>query len=448
MRSTASDSAATTQVLQERQAGRKVGNGIDAAVQNTIDSIPVDGSVHGGFGDQGHHLFMRKRPKARGRVSIKWIVQWKVDGRTCSVTVGSYPRMSFAAACRERDKLERQTDDWKKSVLSKRRQKDLSAADKQTANVLEWTFDEAARQVLANEGKDWQPIRRRKFELILEKNVSPVVGRLRIAEIEQRHAIAALAPVWARAPKHCAKVAMLAGQVVAAVTAYEAFQRKHPRFANPFDWKRLRALQQFKGKLAETQHRRAMPHAEIAALFAGPLRTCDSRAAPAVELMILTGVRPNEAAGAHAREFDLATATWTIPAERMKARAEHRVALSRQAVALVRERVAAGGFIFPGRSAGQPIVVELLNHCVKEQLKLDFDAHGFRTSLRGWAEESGKYHKDVCEAVIAHETSRSKSERAYRRDQEGRRIDFLEQRRELMQEWADYVAPRKLRAVS
>ncbi len=56
--------------------------------------------------------------------------------------------------------------------------------------------------------------------------------------------------------------------------------------------------------------------------------------------------------------------------------------------------------------------------------------HGFRSSLRDWAVEKTGYHRDVIEAALAHQV-----EAAYFR------TDLLDKRRELMQDWADYLVP-------
>ncbi len=69
--------------------------------------------------------------------------------------------------------------------------------------------------------------------------------------------------------------------------------------------------------------------------------------------MILTGGRANEVLRATWDEIDLTTKTWSVPAERMKARKEHRVPLSADAMAILKEmsKVRQGDYIFPGRKA-------------------------------------------------------------------------------------------------
>ena len=72
---------------------------------------------------------------------------------------------------------------------------------------------------------------------------------------------------------------------------------------------------------------------------------------------MLTATRTSEVLNAKWLEFDLEAGLWTIPAERMKARKDHRVALSNRALAIVKELEAArtSAFVFPGQKPGKPL---------------------------------------------------------------------------------------------
>ena len=130
-------------------------------------------------------------------------------------------------------------------------------------------------------------------------------------------------------------------------------------------------------------------------------------------------------------EFDLDAGFWTIPAARMKARKEHRVALSARALAIVKEISTArtSKFVFPARSleaAFQHVDADVLGaHGSRGAMT----AHGFRSSFSDWASEVSPFSSELREAALAH-TIGNKAEAAYRRG------DALEKRRAMMEAWA------------
>ena len=182
------------------------------------------------------------------------------------------------------------------------------------------------------------------------------------------------------------------------------------------------------------EHHRALGHADVA----GALRTIRETAAwpttkLAIEYVALTACRSGEVRGARWSEIDLSAKTWTVPAERMKAGIEHRVALSSGALAVLdkaREYVDATGLIFPsprGKALSDGTLTKLMH-----ENGIDAVVHGFRSSFRDWCGESG-VTREVAEAALAH-VVKNQVEAAYARS------DLLERRREVMQSWADYIA--------
>ena len=181
----------------------------------------------------------------------------------------------------------------------------------------------------------------------------------------------------------------------------------------------------------------AMAHSEVSKAMAEVRGFTPPWAALAIELQVLTAVRPNEAQGAKWSEIDLDAAVWVIPASRMKAKKEHRVPLSSQAVALLKQAKAhsVGDAVFPGSAGGKSQAVARIMRTLSwasDQEGRVAVAHGFRSSFRNWAgEESGASH-DAIERSLAHEVGNSVEQRYFR-------SDLLEKRRELMQAWADYL---------
>ncbi len=137
--------------------------------------------------------------------------------------------------------------------------------------------------------------------------------------------------------------------------------------------------------------------------------------------------------------------TWVIPAERMKARREHRVPLSPRALAILDEMRRFGSepvqLVFPGIRTGKPMSDMTLGAVLKRMGRHDLTVHGFRSSFRDWAAEATSFSHEVCEQALAH-TLANKVEAAYRRG------DLFEKRRELMEAWASYCGnPPRARVV-
>jgi integrase len=181
------------------------------------------------------------------------------------------------------------------------------------------------------------------------------------------------------------------------------------------------------------KHHAALPFAQLPS-FVSDLRGREGTAARALELLILTAARTSEIISMTWGEIDLASALWTVPAERMKARAEHRVPLNEAALALLSSirpvKATDRDLVFKSRGGSQlsnmamPMLLRRLKH---EKITV----HGFRSTFRDWAGEKTDYARDVIEMALAH-TITSKAERAYRR---GR---ALEKRRALMADWGRY----------
>jgi integrase len=157
----------------------------------------------------------------------------------------------------------------------------------------------------------------------------------------------------------------------------------------------------------------------------------------ALKLAPLLFVRPGELRKAEWRELDFDRAEWRIPAARMKMREQHVVPLSRQAVELLRDLHCLTGsrcLLFPSlRSVTRPISENTINAALRRLgfSKDEMTAHGFRAMASTCLNEQG-WHPDVIELQLAH-AERDEVRGAYNRAQR------LDDRRKMMQAWADYL---------
>lgn len=166
-------------------------------------------------------------------------------------------------------------------------------------------------------------------------------------------------------------------------------------------------------------------------------RVCDLRLAP------LVFVRPGELRKAEWKEIDLSTATWNIPAERMRMKEAHVVPLSKQAVEILTELhplTGRGTYLFPSpRSSKRPMSDNAILSALRRMGvgKDEMTGHGFRAMARTVLDEVLHVRPDYIEHQLAHAV-RDPNGRAYNR------TAHLPERRKMMKDWADYLD--KLRA--
>ena len=122
----------------------------------------------------------------------------------------------------------------------------------------------------------------------------------------------------------------------------------------------------------------------------------------------------------------------------MKARREHRVPLSAQALETLRLAAELSqrpdDIIFPSFRAGRPLSDMTLSAVLK-RLDVDATVHGFRSTFLDWSVETTAFSHEVKEAALAHQI-KNRVEAAYRR------TDLFEKRRDLMDEWGDFLGNR------
>ena len=243
---------------------------------------------------------------------------------------------------------------------------------------------------------------------------------------------------------HCEKIkergapstAIFVRDLISNVYRY-AIQRGH-KFANPADEIANSSIATFK------KRERVLTPREIK-LFFNTLEETQSDFAlkKAVKFILLTMVRKGELVNATWDEVDFKNKVWTIPADRMKAKRAHNVYLSEQAIDLiVAFQIYSEGspYLLPGRiNRRQPIANSSLNrviaNCIKfinkdEQRIDEFTVHDLRRTGSTLLHEMG-FNSDWIEKSLAHEQQGVRA--VYNK------AEYAEQRKEMMQRWADQV---------
>jgi len=297
------------------------------------------------------------------------------------------------------------------------------------------TFKDSAQTVYESKLPDFSnPKHAKQWIKTLETYAFPFIGNKKVSNISSSDILAVLSPIWTAKPETASRVK----QRISAVLKWAI--AKEWRTDDPTD---AIASALPKNKAKATKHR-SLPFNEVT----NAINTINASGASlsvklGLEFLILTAARSGEVRGAKWGEIDIDKQLWTIPAERMKQRQEHRVPLSPRCIeilAMAQGIKTDSGYIFPAAYKGKPLSDSTLSKLIREN-KIDCVPHGFRSSFRIWSAEQTNIPREVCEFALAHVVG-DKAEQAYQRS------DLFDKRRKLMDMWASYLSVRKGEIVS
>lgn len=289
------------------------------------------------------------------------------------------------------------------------------------------TFEQAARKQWAVVSPSFRNDKHRaQWISSLEQHAFPEIGNVRVDKLTASHFAGFLNDLTQKVPETAKRVKMRCNAIMAACRANGLIS------ANPLD--DISAILASDKRIVA--HQPAMPWQMVPAFIKGHLAEL-SGAKAALLFCILTAARSGEVRGAIWDEIDFDNRLWIVPAERMKAGVEHRVPLSEQALAIIKQQARLSSFVFPALRGGQLSDMALTQILRKAQAPSDAPGrvatvHGFRSSFRNWCADNG-IDSDTAERALAHTIS-NKVRAAYERS------DRLEVRRAIMQKWADYVS--------
>jgi integrase len=201
---------------------------------------------------------------------------------------------------------------------------------------------------------------------------------------------------------------------------------------NPAVWKNNMAFAFHGASNLTSKNYAAMPYEQVRA-FIQRLRQMRCASAAALECVILCASRTAEIRCLEWKDINWEQRTLTIPAQRMKARAEHIIPLSDRVRELLQQQKqysTSQQYVFTGRNAGQPLDEKTMRK-VLHHMGESVTVHGFRTSFRTWAAEQTNFDFYAVEMCLAHSVG-SAVTRAYLRG------NALEKRREIMTAWSEY----------
>lgn len=361
----------------------------------------------------GDGLWLVKRPDG----GAQWVLRVTVHGRRREMGIGAYPDVSLREARIAADQWRAIARQGLDPIKERERRRREAARNIHKLKDIALDAFESRKAELKGDG------RAGRWYSPLELHILPKLGKVPVAEIDQKDIRDTLAPIW-----HSK-----------AVTARKAMNRlgivmRHAA-ALGLDVD-LQATEKAKALLGKQRHTAtnvpAMNWRDVPAFY----QSLDGGSITelALRLLILTAVRSTPLRMLHVDQIE--GDIWTIPAEAMKGRlgatSDFRVPLSTEAQNVIVEarKFARGGFLFPGAKRG--VISDMTMTALMDRRGLSERPHGFRSSFRDWTAEATQTPHEVAETCLGHATGGA-VERAYRR------TDFLEQRRALMERWAQLL---------
>ncbi|MDF2233034.1 tyrosine-type recombinase/integrase [Albimonas sp. CAU 1670] len=285
------------------------------------------------------------------------------------------------------------------------------------------TFEELARQVHIDRLPTWKnPKHAQQWLNTLRDYAFPKIGRMPVDTIGQPEVLMCLSPVWTAKHETATRLAQRMKTVLDVAKSMGLRSGENPVTAV----KEAEVLPKVK---ARAQHHDAMPWQDVPAFYA-ELAKRSATAAKALQFTILTACRTSEVLGMTWPEVDLEARLWTIPSERMKGGATHRVPLTDEMIAILEPMKAmASEYVFEGQKRHSPLSNMSMLMLLRRMGRNAFTVHGFRSAFRDWAAEAAGAPREIAETALAHQVG-SEVERAYARS------DLLEHRRTLMAKWS------------
>ncbi|MFK3878284.1 integrase domain-containing protein [Pantoea agglomerans] len=358
--------------------------------------------------------------KTSGKKLWRFRYQRPNSSSRTNLSLGSYPALTLAVARQMRDQylslLAQGIDPQKQQEeLSEQRQIELDSIFSVVAG--KW-FQLKSKSVTEDYAKDiWRS---------LEKDVFPAIGEIPVQALKAKTIVEALEPIKARGALETVRRLV---QRINEIMIYAVNTGLID--ANPASGVGM-AFEKPKKQNMPTLRPEELP--KLMRSLATSNLSIPTRCL--IEWQLLTLVRPSEASGTRWEEIDLDAKLWTIPAERMKAKREHIIPLSPQALEILdmmKPISAHLEYIFPSRNDPKRAMNSQTANAALKRIGYGgkLVAHGLRSIASTALNESG-FNADVIEAALAH-CDRNEVRRAYNRS------TYLVQRQELMTWWGEFV---------
>ena len=351
-----------------------------------------------------------------------WRLKYRLYGKEKRISIGSYPDVSIVGARQAKEEIKKEIKAGIDPVLKRQQAAQINALNKQLdfrSMAMEWYWKQVPL---------WKPKHATIIKHRFEKYVFPFLGHFPLTEIKPLQMLNCLQKMEKTAPD-------LTRRMKAACSHVFKYAIATGRAENDPTYGLEAALKKFKrGHYASIS---VDEFPEFLTCLNDYQRHIHRQTFLALHLLLLTFVRTCELVEARWEEINFEKAMWVIPAQRMKMNLPHVVPLSRQALALFQElkEINAGReFIFTGYyNPRKPMSKNTMLVAIKRMgYNGKMTGHGFRALALGILKEKLGYSHEIADRQLAH-VPKSSVDRAYDRAQ------FLPQRIQMMQEYADYI---------
>ncbi len=352
-----------------------------------------------------------------------YVFRYSIDGKRKEKGIGSINEITISEA---KERAEKFKVGLKDGITPQTPKETLAVKIKETKEL---TFEEFAQATIEKIAKVrvWKNQKHKaQWFSTVRTYAIPVIGKKKLSKITRRDVLDVLNPIW--------------------YEKNETASRLRGRLENIFSYAVTDGLMAFNpalwrgnldrdlpppGKVQKKGHHEAMP-LEVLQEKIDCFYPVNNRTRQVILFTILTASRVGESVPAKWEEIDWTSKVWSVPPERRKDGKPypHRVPLSEQAIELLKsiEKKGDAIFCFDADNLGSRYSLGVL---LKRMTGTNATMHGFRSTFRDWAAENG-IPDIVAEKCLMHATG-SAVVQAYQRS------DLLDQRREVMQKWADAV---------
>lgn len=372
-----------------------------------------------------------------------WLVRLRVGDKRREIGLGGFPSVTLSQA---REKARELRAKVVSGIDPVQERQDARAAliATQRRNL---SFSDAMQRYFDAKLEAFKNAKHRaQWQSTLRTYAEPELGSMDVDAITIQDVLRVLEPIWWEKTETASRVR---GRIEAVLSW--ATVSGHRTGDNPARWKgNLKEVLPTPSQIKEEANQPAVAFDDLLRFYTA-LSQAKGMGARALEFVLFTVARSGEVRGAVWDEIDLDKALWTVPAQRMKAKREHRVPLSQAAVALLQAlpRMQGNPLVFPAPKGGE-LSDMTLSQAMRRLHNADtaggfFDLrskrpavpHGLRSSFRDWVAEETNFAGDMAEVALAHKVSNA-VEAAYRRG------DMVEKRRRMMEGWSSVSSAKNI----
>ena len=361
--------------------------------------------------------------RVRGN-SRSYFFRTQIDGVRRDIVIGSANKLSLMAAKARVLQL-------RSKIAAGENVFEAVEAEKEKKVVMPTfaEFSAEAVEAIAN-ARRWKNEKHHKQWVSTVKTYAvPVIGKKRIDRLTRDDILSVVVPIWETKTDTASRLLARLEKII----DYATFKGLYDK-PNPARWKgNLDMILPAPGAVRQPEHHEAMTpeEAQQVAAFVEHAKSASHRA---ILFGLLTACRVSEFLLAKWDEIDFDNKVFFVPPERRKDKRKypHRVPLPSQAISLLKSINRTSEFIFVNKQ-GATLCIDTPRLLLRRIVERNVTMHGCRSTFRDWCAENGK-DPILAEKSLMHTTG-NEVEQAYQRS------DLLEQRRALMQEWADFLLP-------